>query len=134
MSLKSKGINAERELVHAFWALGWPCIRVAGSGSSRYPSPDVLAGNSDRMVAIECKVTKEKKKYFPKKEIEDLLKFSELFGAEPWVAIKFQGVGWFFLSLDDLEVTPSSFVASLDLAKRKGLLTEELVGIFKGNV
>ena len=131
MSRKSKGINAERELVHRFWALGWPCVRVAGSGSSRYPSPDILAGNRDRMVAIECKTTKENKRYLPKEEIRQLREFASLFEAEPWIGVKFKGEDWFFLSLDSLEETPSSFVASVELGKRKGLITDELVGIFR---
>ena len=52
---KKKGINAERELIHMFWAEKWAAIRVAGSGSSKYPSPDILAGNNLRKLAIECK-------------------------------------------------------------------------------
>ncbi|MEK6868893.1 MAG: Holliday junction resolvase, partial [Nanoarchaeota archaeon] len=74
MSLKSKGINAERELVHMFWAKDWACLRIAGSGSSRYPSPDLLAGNKLRRLAVECKVTKEKSKYFDKESISSLRK------------------------------------------------------------
>ncbi|RLE41847.1 Holliday junction resolvase [Candidatus Woesearchaeota archaeon] len=130
MNRKLKGINAERELVHKFWEKGWPCVRVAGSGSSRYPSPDILAGNRERMVAIECKVTKGKTKYFPKEEILMLKRFCDLFGAEPWVGIKFAGEEWFFLSLDDLKDTGNCYLASLEIAKTKGLLAEELVGIF----
>ncbi|MEK6876076.1 MAG: Holliday junction resolvase Hjc, partial [Nanoarchaeota archaeon] len=91
MSLKSKGINAERELVHMFWAKDWACLRIAGSGSSRYPSPDLLAGNKLRRLAVECKVTKEKSKYFDKESISSLRKFADVFGAEPWVAVKFKG-------------------------------------------
>lgn len=46
MSHKSKGINAEREIIHLFWSMpGWTACRVAGSGSMKYPSPDVIAGN-----------------------------------------------------------------------------------------
>ena len=63
MSRKSRGINAERELVHLFNALDeWMCIRTAGSGSQKYPAPDILAGNVLRKIAIECKLTTQKKK------------------------------------------------------------------------
>ena len=62
MNTKAKGTQGERELVKFFNEAGWGCIRIAGSGSSRYPSPDILAGNAVRRVAIECKVTKETKK------------------------------------------------------------------------
>ncbi len=130
MNRKSKGINGERELVHRFWSKGWPCVRIAGSGSSRYPCPDILAGNRERMIAIECKVTKSNKKYFPKNEIRLLNEFCKSFGAEPWVGIKFKGEDWLFLSTNELEETTSSFVASVELMKRKGMLAEELIGLF----
>ena len=131
MSRKSKGTNAERDLVHRFWSKGWPCVRVAGSGCSRYPSPDIIAGNKERMVAIECKTTKDNSKYFPKEEIRLLREFSTQIGAEPWVGIRFGREDWFFLSLDDLKDTGECLMASLDLARQKGLITDELIGIFK---
>jgi Holliday junction resolvase len=128
MSLKSKGINAERELVHMFWSENWACLRIAGSGSSRYPCPDILVGNKLRRLAIECKVTKEKKKYFEKKEINALRTFAGIFGSEPWVAVKFKGCEWYFTSLDDLSETEKCFVISLEEIRTKGLLFEELIG------
>ena len=125
MSLKSKGINAERELVHKFWAHGWACILVAGSGSSRYPSPDLLVGNARRKLAIECKVTSEHSKYFDKEEIADLKVFSTTFGAESWIAVKMERQ-WSFLNLEDLRETPAGFVANKDIISLKGLSFEEL--------
>jgi holliday junction resolvase Hjr len=126
MSLKSKGINAERDLVHRFWEIGWACVRVAGSGSSKYPSPDLLAGNNLRKFAIESKMCSGKIQYFTKKEISELKFFSDRFGAESWVAIKFKGLNWFFLSLEDLEETEKAFSASRNLCERRGLSFEEL--------
>lgn len=127
MSLKSKGINGERELVHMFWGKNWACLRIAGSGSNKYPSPDILVGNNLRRLAVECKVTKDSKKYFEKNEIYSLKKFAEVFGAEPWVAIRFKGNDWYFISLDDLVETNKCFVIDVDTAKNKGLLFEEMV-------
>ncbi|MBI2208039.1 Holliday junction resolvase [Candidatus Woesearchaeota archaeon] len=127
MSLKSKGINAERELVHMFWAKEWACLRIAGSGSNRYPSPDVLVSNKLRRLAIECKTTKDQKKYFEKKEIEALKKFADVFGAEPWTAVKFKGHEWYFISIEDLKETKKGFMASAETAKNEGLLFEELI-------
>lgn len=127
MSRKSKGINAERELVHKFWDSNWACIRVAGSGSSKYPSPDLLVGNNIRKLAIECKITKEQSKHFSEDEIKSLDFFSKTFGAESWVAIKFQKHGWFFINLEDLKETKSSnYSINLGTAKLKGLNFEEL--------
>lgn len=128
MSHKSKGTNAERELIHWFNSVGWMAIRVAGSGSSKYPSPDVLAGNNLRRVAIECKVVDDIKKYFTKKEIDELLEFSKKFGAEAWTAVKFDRIGWFFFNIEDMEKTEKSFLVDVVLAKRKGLSFEQLIG------
>ncbi len=127
MSKKSRGTNAERDLIHKFWGVGWAALRAAGSGSSQFPAPDVVAANNIRKLAIEVKLTTETKKYFTKKEINELTYFSEKFGAESWVAIKFFREPWYFLSLEDLEETGKSFVASLDVAKRRGLLFEEVI-------
>lgn len=124
---KAKGTKGERELVKAFNEAGWSCIRVAGSGSSRYPSPDILAGNAIRRVAIECKVTADQKKYLTGEEIEQLNLFSRRFGAEAWVGVRFPGEPWYFLLLEDLENTGSSWAVSLEQAKLKGLKIEELM-------
>lgn len=127
MSLKSKGISAERELIHLFWANGYAATRVAGSGSIRYPCPDIIAGNVRRKLAIECKVSKEKKKYIPIEEIHQLQEYSTKFGAESWIAVKFSRENWFFLTLEDLEYTSKSALISFENAKTKGLLFEEVI-------
>jgi len=130
VSLKSKGINAERDLVHKFWKIGWACIRVAGSGSAKYPSPDLLAGNNLRKFAIEAKLCSSNIQYFSKKEISELKFFADRFGAESWVAIRFKGLNWFFLSLEDLEETDKAFGASKALCERRGLSFEEVTNGF----
>lgn len=127
MNRKAKGTNGERELVKLFNESGWGCIRIAGSGSSRYPSPDILAGNAIRRLAIECKVTKDQKKYLLAEEIEQLSTFSQKFGAESWIAVRFPGERWYFLMLEDLEKTENHFAVSLEMAKLKGLTAEELI-------
>lgn len=128
MKTKIKGSNAERELFHKFWSNGWAAVRVAGSGSTSMPAPDILAGNVSRKLGIEVKVTKAIKQYFSNKEIEELTEFCRLFGAEPWVGVKFNSVDWYFLTLEDLQETEGqNFVVSIPMAKRKGLLFEELI-------
>lgn len=128
MSRKSKGIGAERELIHLFWSRNWASIRVAGSGSSRYPSPDVLAGNGNRRIAIECKSSSETVKYLTAKEVSELEEFSRIFGAEPWIGMRFNDMRWYFLSLEDLKNSGNSFSISIELAKKKGLEFDELIG------
>ena len=127
MSRKSVGINAERELIHLFWASGWSAVRVAGSGSSQYPSCDIIASNAARKLAIESKVTKDQSKYFSKDEIEQLEIFSKKFGAEPWIGVKFKGLNWFFVSLDDLNLVGKNYVVSVKMVKNKGLLFNQLI-------
>jgi Holliday junction resolvase len=127
MNTKAKGTKGERELIHAFHKHGFSAIRSAGSGSQGYPSPDILAGNAIRRLAVECKVTKDKKKYFPEEEIAQLRLFSAKFGAESWIGVRFPAEPWYFLMLEDLDKTGNSWAISLDSAKRKGLLVEELL-------
>src|SRR3989338_4073941 len=103
ISQKAKGTQGERELVRFFNEAGWSAIRVAGSGSSRYPSPDILAANATRRVAIECKVTKDLKKYFPEDEVAQLQTFSRTFGAEGWIGIKFPSQSWYFILVEQLQ-------------------------------
>lgn len=131
--MKKKGTRAERELVHMFWGTGkWTVMRSAGSGSTPFPSPDLVAGDGSRHLAIECKSIKDKRKYFSKEDVEQLKKFAKGFGAEPWIGIRFDNIGWFFLSLDDIASTRGDgFVISLDIARKKGLSFDELIGEFK---
>ncbi|MBI2666168.1 Holliday junction resolvase [Candidatus Woesearchaeota archaeon] len=128
MNTKAKGTKGERELVKAFNEAGWACFRAAGSGSSPYPSPDLIAANAIRRLAIECKVTKDKKKYFEHGELEQLRIFAQKFGAEGWIGVKFSGEEWYFLMLEDLEQTGNLFAVSVELAKRRGLKIDEVMG------
>ena len=131
MSVKSKGINAERDLIHKFWTTNkWAAVRIAGSGSMRYPSADILATNKSRKLAIECKTTKDQKKYFTNEEIKQFKLFAERFGAEPWIAVKFKGVEWLFLPLNEIIETGKCFLVDIETAKRRGTLFEELIKNF----
>ena len=127
MSTKSRGIAAERDLIHKFNANEWVAFRAAGSGSMKYACPDIIAGNNLRKLAIEVKLTTSTKKYFTKDEIKDLKFFADRFGAEAWVAVKFFKTDWLFLTLEDLKETPGSFVADLEVSKLRGLSFEEII-------
>ena len=127
MNTKAKGTKGERDLIKFFNEADWMAIRSAGSGSSRYPSPDILAGNAERRLAIECKVTKENKKYFSDEEIQQLTEFSQRFGAESWIGVKFPNEEWLFIMPEDLEKTGIYSAVSVELAKRRGITAEELI-------
>lgn len=130
MSKKSKGISAERELIHKFWGTGWAAVRVAGSGAIKYPVPDLLAANNLRKLAIECKSTKGIGQHLDKKQVDGLQEFAAKFGTEAWIGVRYNKVGWLFFSLEDLKETNKGFSANLSLGQSKGLTFEELIGQF----
>ncbi len=132
MNRKAKGTTAERELIHMFWETQqWAAMRAAGSGSTSFPSPDIIAGNARRQLAIECKSIGDDAKYLGKEELEQLNIFARTFGAEPWIGIRFPGRKWFFFNPEDMKETEKNFAINKELAERKGLsfaeLTETLV-------
>lgn len=127
MSNKSKGIQAEREIIHLFWKTGkWTACRVAGSGSMRYPSPDIIANKQGIHLAIECKKTKSEYQYFEKDEIKNLLDYSEKAGARALVAIRFPKSEWKFIDPFDLKKTPNRYVINPKLLELKGINFDEL--------
>lgn len=128
---KATGTKAENELIHRFWDNeGWVCVRVAGSGSTQYPAPDLLASRGDKKIVMEVKVVGGVKKYFTGQEIRDLNFFSEKFGAEPWVGVQFEKKQWYFIMTSELSVTKSdNYSISLIDMKRKGFLFEEMIEI-----
>ncbi|MBN2111730.1 Holliday junction resolvase [Candidatus Woesearchaeota archaeon] len=124
---KIKGTKAERELLKMLWHNGWATIRSAGSGSMKFPSPDLLAGKGERKLAIECKATADTSKYFEKEDIFELKEFGRMFGAEPWVALRFDREAWLFINPMDLDETEKSFSITKEKARMKGLSVEEVI-------
>ena len=66
--------------------------------------------------------------------MEGLKRFSGIFAAEPWVAVRFQkqrkdSRDWFFLSIEDLQHTGGgNYCISRENAEFKGLSFEEISG------
>lgn len=131
MASKSKGVRYERELAHMFWLKNWAVCRVAGSGSMPIPVPDILAGNGKRHLAIECKSLRKSIKYLSKGEVKQLMVFCRKFGAEAWIGVRFDDVGWFFLRIKDLKKTNKGYAIPINLAKKKGLSFKELIGEYR---
>lgn len=129
MSRKGKGIAAERELIHLLWKTGvFAAVRVAGSGAIKYPVPDIVALSSSKRFAIECKAARGDVQYVDKKEVDDLVRFASMTGVLPIIAVRFDRVGWFFLSPDALRNVGNSFVVRKDELEFRSLSFEELVG------
>ncbi len=125
--MKSKGYRFERELVHMLWKSGFAAIRSPASGSMSYPVPDIIAGNGRRYIAIEVKMRANLPVYIPKEDVDNLVKFSEVFGAEPFIAVRIPNEGWRFLCLNDLKRTKNGYKVDDDVFY-SGLEFDELVG------
>ena len=127
MANKSKGSNAERELLHKFWSTGkWCAIRSAGSGSMKYPGPDLLVGNLVRRMSIECKSTRGNKVYLNEHDVKQLKEFSKVFDAKPLFAVKFSKKDWLFVAIEDLQKTPKGYVIDSKVAELRGLSFGEI--------
>lgn len=120
MSNKSKGSNAERELFQMFIDNCFRAVRAAGSGVMDNASCDLIAGNANRKFCIECKASKNGSKYITKEQINDFIVFSQIFGLEPIIALRFNREGWFFLKPEQLQDSGKNWVVTLEMAKEKG--------------
>jgi len=126
--MKSKGTRTERELLHMFHEAGFGGIRAAGSGSTTLPAVDLIVGNVKRHLAIECKSIKGKNKFLYPEDLEGLKEFSLRFGAEPWLGIRYDGKGWFFLKLESLKKNQNgNYTVSIDYALKNGFNFDQLI-------
>ncbi len=122
MSNKAKGSRAERELLDLFTDNSWRAARVAGSGTNDNTFCDLIAGKNEvGAVAVECKSSKKNIIYITKEQIEEFMKFSEIMGLKPVIAVRFNRQGWLFLNPKEMKDTGKYWAISLTLAKEKGL-------------
>ena len=128
--MSKKGSTEERDLVNRLWDAGFAAMRApASGGATKRPLPDVLAGNGDIYLAIEVKSTKQEHIYIDNEKIANLIKFSEIFGATPYVGAKFIRKPWRFIKLEDLHITRSeNYRVNINLAFSKGLEFDEIIG------
>lgn len=129
MSNKAKGSKAERELVSIFTEHGWRAARVAGSGVNDDSPCDIIAGKMGKKgYVVECKSSKQKNIYITKEQIEDFMKFGDMIGLEPVIAVRFNREGWHFLNPSVLKDTGKYFSVALKdmvlLGKRFGQFFE----------
>lgn len=121
MSNKSKGSNAERELLGLFREHGWRSARVAGSGVNDESPCDLIAGKAGKTgKAVEAKSSKKTRIYISRAQVEDFLMFAEMTGLEAVFAARFNREGWFFLKPEMLESSGGNWVISLEQSKTKG--------------
>lgn len=133
MGSKFKGTRAERELFHMFWKTGtWASIRSAGSGSTPMPSPDLIAGNKNKLLAIECKSTKGKSRNLTFEEINQLISFSDIINAIPILAMRFDKNGWHFLDAKEIPKNKrGNYTITFKMCQENGIKFQELIGTYK---
>ena len=103
-----KGLNKERDLINYLDFKGFKAVRVAGSGAgTNKPRPDILAGNNRNIYAIELKSSSRDVIYIKKNQVKNLIRFAKGFGAIPTIAIKFNYEPYYFLSVNDFNITPN---------------------------
>ena len=125
---KAKGSRCERELLHMFWEKKWFCTRMAGSGSMPLPCPDLLAGKKGKVLAIECKSARgDKRRYITKQQIDELSSFARGFGAQAWIGVRFNGMEWLFLRIQDLGKSATQYYVDKDLASDRGIPFLQLI-------
>ncbi len=101
--MTKKGMKFERDLIHMFWDKGYAALRTAGSGAARYPTPDVVAGNGNKFIALEVKKRNNLPVYLTENEVRELVMFSNLFGADAYIAVKIPRKEWKFVDIDHLK-------------------------------
>jgi Holliday junction resolvase len=128
--MSKKGTAEERDLVHKLWDRQFAAMRApASGGATRRPLPDVLAGNGKKYLAIEVKTTTKEVIYIDSPQIDALCEFASVFGAEPYLGIKFKYTKWLFLAPENMERTRSSnYKVNKVHALEFGLELDEIAG------
>ncbi|MFB0503326.1 MAG: hypothetical protein ACETWE_05795 [Candidatus Bathyarchaeia archaeon] len=76
---RRKGFRAERQLAKKLRDLGFKSVRVPVSATSSERLPDVFATKGEKLMAFEVKAYDADRAYFPRKEVEKLFGFLDLF-------------------------------------------------------
>jgi Holliday junction resolvase len=127
MTHYNKGASAERELIHTLSDLGFAVLRVAGSGVSPLPSPDVVALKNGRILAIECKAWKGNYLAIPIGTMNDEVNWARTAGAEFFVGWKIPRAGWLFVKFEHFRNAGKNYMISLEEAKKNSIPLETLI-------
>jgi len=126
MAHYNKGANAERELIHTLSDMGFAVLRVAGSGVSPLPSPDVVALKNGRILAFECKAWKGNYLAIPIQTFDDEVNWAKIAGAEFFVGWKIPREGWLFIKSEHFHNAGKNFMVSLEEARKFSISLETL--------
>lgn len=113
MTNYQKGSRGETELIgiledeYDFVAMRAP----ASGGGTKREVPDVIAGNGDNFYVMEVKRWDRDidYEYLSKEEVHSLEHFADMFGAEYFIAVRFDYGEWGFFKKEDLRETEKSY-------------------------
>lgn len=123
-----KGANAERELIHMLWDLGMAVVRVAGSGATALPAPDLVALSREKKLAFECKAWDSAYLTIGIDQMAELDSWCKRAGAEFYIAWKIPRAGWLFLPKELFNHTGKNYTVSKKHAVAKALKIEVVAG------
>lgn len=109
MNNKTKGSNAERELLFMLYEQGYAISRVAGSGSSTLPTPDIIAIKKNKGFAIECKTKSGEYLNIRPSQIDELEIWEKLSGLKSMVAWRLGKNKWYFIHYTKMKKTKKAY-------------------------
>ena len=127
MKNKIKGSNAERELLYLLYDKGFAVSRVAGSGSSVLPTPDIIAIKNRRTIAIECKTKIGPYLNIKESQINELKTWEKLSGYKAYLAWRLGRDKWYFIHISKLKKTKKAHSIKREYIKESGLSFEKFI-------
>jgi Holliday junction resolvase len=123
-----KGARSERELLNILYEQGYSVTRSAGSGVNAL-SPDLVAMRKGKCLVIECKAWEKGSLAIGPEQFEKMLEWEQKTEFPVYVAWRMNGMGWFFLKLDEFERGKSNY----NITKKKTLALGRKLGSITGD-
>lgn len=121
MSHYRKGADAERELIHKLYDLGFSVVRTAGSGATALPAPDLVALSRTKRMAFESKAWDAAYLSISNEQMSELEGWCKRADAELYIAWKIPREGWLFLKPEHFTKTGKSYAITRKKALSKAL-------------
>lgn len=106
---------------------GFAVSRVAGSGCSTLPTPDIIAVKNKISVAIECKTKIGEYLNIKESQIEELKTWEKLSNCKSYIAWRLGKDSWYFLELKDLKKTKKAYSIKKEDIINKGMRLKDFV-------
>lgn len=103
ITLSKKGAYYEYTVMNIFEENGYATVRTVGSGAgTKKPKPDIVVSNGNNTYAIEVKQRNDEVLYITTTQVQELKKFSSVFGATPLIVFKFGRRPFYVVTVDSL--------------------------------